>query len=170
MKTLTNLGRLAFLLIICTLLFNTSSAQNKKLSKKEKRLQELKSMIDLKNFQFVASSMHSFNGAGRNLDQGYGIKFTPDSLMSQLPFAGSAQMQLSLDNSKNELEFTSKNFEYSMLSGQTGGWQITIVPKDNPKIVQMVLTVDDEGEATLIVKNTLRDPVTFSGSVEANGK
>ena len=165
MKTLTNFGRLAFLLVICALLFNTASAQTKKLTKKEKRLQELKSLIESKNFHFEANYMRALGGGGRALDTGSGLTISPDGMVSQLPYAGVA-MQASLDT-KSVLDFTSKNYDYSMLSGDNGGWQITVVPKDYPAIVQMVLTIDDEGEATLAIKSTTRDPISFTGSIEA---
>jgi len=165
MKTWMNFAtKLALLLFVGTLLFNTTQAQ----TKKQKRLQALTSLIQSKNFQFEATYMRPMTGTGRTLEQGYGLRIAADSVTSQLPFVGNA-MTVARDDSR-ELEFTTRKFDYALLTGDTGGWQITITPKDHNGTVEMVLTIDDEGDATLVVKSSTHDPMTYSGSVEARGR
>jgi hypothetical protein len=75
-----------------------------------------------------------------------------------------------MDPTKNALDFTSTKFEYKVTTLKKGGWEITIVPKDNRDLQKMFMTVSVDGYATLRVTSTNRDPISFDGTIEAPKK
>jgi hypothetical protein len=170
MKTMMNFAtRLAFLLVVIFLVFNTASAQNKKKEREAKRIEEVKQLLTDRMYVFEATYMTPMRGASKSLTSDYDMSVTRDSLVSYLPYYGQAS-QAPMDPTKNALEFTSTRFEYSVKTLQKGGWEITIIPRDNRDLQKMFMTVSTDGYATLRVTSTYRDPISFDGTIEAPKK
>lgn len=170
MKTMMNFAaKPAFLLVVILLVFNTAWAQNKKKDREAKRTEEVKQLLNDRTYVFEATYMNPMRGGGKALTDSYDIHINRDSLISYLPYYGQAT-QAPMDPTKNALEFTSTKFEYSVTTLKKGGWEITIVPKDNRDLQKIFLTVSTDGYATLRVSSTYRDPISFDGTIEAPRK
>jgi hypothetical protein len=170
MKTMMNFAaRLALLLVVTSLVLNTASAQNKKKEREAKRIEEIKQLLTDRTYVFEATYMNPMRGGNKALTDSYDVRVIRDSLISYLPYYGQAY-QAPMDPTKNALDFTSTKFEYTVKTLQKGGWEITIVPKDNKDLQKMFMTVSTDGYATLHVTSTYRDPISFDGTIEAPKK
>jgi len=64
------------------------------------------------------------------------------------------------------MSFTTKNFDYTVTPQKKGGWEVTIKPKDrNSDIQQMVLSIGQNGYASLQVISSSRDAISYNGSI-----
>lgn len=170
MKTLSNFAaKTALLLVVAILMFDTASAQNKKKERQAKRTEEIKQLLNDRRYIFEATYMNPMRGGARALTSDYDMHIKGDTIISYLPYYGQAY-QAPMDPTKNALEFTSTKFVYSVNTLKKGGWEITIVPKDNRDVQKMFLTVSEDGYATLRITSTNRDPISFDGTIEAPKK
>jgi hypothetical protein len=87
-----------------------------------------------------------------------------DTLISYLPYFGRAQVA-PVDPTKNSLDFTSTDFEYTKTVNKKGGWDILIKPKDQRDVQQLSFRIFDNGSASLGVASANRDPITFQGYI-----
>lgn len=94
----------------------------------------------------------------------YSVKVTSDSVISNLPFFGRS-FTATPGSSESPLVFTSTKFDYTVTDRKKGGWDITIKPRDTDKIQQMMLTIFPNGNASMRVISTSRDPMSFQGVV-----
>ncbi|WP_448702330.1 DUF4251 domain-containing protein [Mucilaginibacter sp. AW1-3] len=170
MKTLINFAtKIAFLLVVTTLVFNTASAQDKKKERKAKRQAEVKQVIEDRRYVFEATYMNPMRGGGKALTSEYDMQVKGDSVISYLPYFGQSY-QAPMDPTKNALDFTSTKFTYTVSTPKKGGWEITIVPKDNKDLQKMYLSISEDGYATLRISSTNRDAISFDGTIEAPKK
>ena len=154
---------LAAFIMISFIFFSCSSTK-----KTEKMNPEIVgSMINAKNFTFVAERVNPFRGTSRNLTSSYDVKITRDTVNSFLPYFGRAY-QAPIDPSKGGITFTSLNFSYSVADKSKDEWDIYIEPRDISDVETMIFRIFGNGTATLNVQNTHRDPISFYGHVEKN--
>lgn len=170
MKTLMNFtARVALLFVFTVLVIGATSAQSKKKERQAKRAEEIKELLTDRKYVFEATYMNPMRGGGKALTSDYDMHVNRDSLVSYLPYYGQAY-QAPMDPTKNALEFTLTKFEYMVNTLKKGGWEITIIPKDNRELQKMYLTVSEDGYATLRITSTNRDPISFDGTIEAPKK
>ncbi len=142
-------------LFICLLLSEALSAQT------------TDQLVQDKRYTFSVQTIQSFRGQVRPEFQSsgyYTLRVTPDSVISYLPFFGRAYSP-SIGSTENGLEFSSVKFDYTVKDRKKGGWDILIIPRDVSKVQQLSLTVFPNGNASLQVMSTSRDPMSFQGSV-----
>ena len=87
-----------------------------------------------------------------------------DTLISQLPYFGRAY-SAPMDMKGGGIEFTSTDFAYTLEAKKKGRWSISIEPKDEKDVRQMILSVSENGYASLQVLSNNRDPINFNGIV-----
>jgi hypothetical protein len=75
-----------------------------------------------------------------------------------------------MDPSKGGIQFTSTNFSYSVTSNKKDSWIVNITPKDYQAVQQLTFTIFGNGNASLNVTSTSRDPISFSGRIRKNKK
>ncbi|WP_114789254.1 DUF4251 domain-containing protein [Niabella yanshanensis] len=170
MKNLTHIG----CLLILSILAFSSCASQKTVTATE---QDYAALINNRRFTFVARTViptedSRFNPRfmfpnGNNLYQltsGYDVKITPDSVTAYLPFFGRS-FTAPLDPTKGGIQFTSTDFDYKQ-SIKKKNYQITITPKDNRDIRNLLLTVTPSGYAYLQVLSMNKTPISFNGVIE----
>jgi hypothetical protein len=128
---------------------------------------DVSNLINSKNFTFIAERVNPFRGASRNLTSLYDVELKRDTLISFLPFFGRAY-QAPLDPSKGGINFKSTSFSYNITEKSGDEWDIYIEPKDNSDVQTMIFTIFGNGNATLNIQNTHRDPISFYGRIEKN--
>jgi hypothetical protein len=75
-----------------------------------------------------------------------------------------------MDPSKNAMDFTTKDFDYSTTPQKKGGWIVTIKPKDYKEVQQMTLNISSDGYASLQVISTNRQAISYNGVIVAPSK
>jgi hypothetical protein len=126
-------------------------------------LDQVKSILDSKNYIFKADELKPLRGTRIQLSGEYSLKVFKDTLIAYLPYFGRA-FSAPLDPSDAGIKFTSTDFTYSQEKHRKN-WDITFTPTDAKDVKQLILSVFDNGYATLQVNSIRRDPVTFSGYI-----
>jgi hypothetical protein len=132
--------------------------------------QPVKPLIDSQNYTFLAQVAQPLHGSIRHLTtDDYTLEVSRDKISSYLPYFGRAYVA-PMDPTQSVLEFTSSKFSYILTPRKKDGWTVSIKPKDNPDVQQILLTISSDGYSSLQVLFTSRDPITFSGMVLAPDK
>ena len=129
---------------------------------------DTKKLVESQNFVFKAQTAMPLSGRVRNLTSDYDLKISKEAVVSYLPYYGQAYVA-PMDPSKNGLDFTSKDFNYTVTTGKKEGWTVTIKPKDYKDVQQMTLTISSAGYATLQVISTNRQAISFNGIIVSRG-
>jgi hypothetical protein len=144
----------SLLLIMALGLGITAGAQSK----------NTKALVEDQNYTFKAQQALPLGGRTRILTSDYDLKVSKDKVVSYLPYFGQAY-QAPIDASKGPLDFTTKDFNYASVPGKKDGWTVTIKPKDNRDVQQLILTISSAGYASLQVISTYRQAITFTGVI-----
>ncbi|MFI5159834.1 MAG: DUF4251 domain-containing protein [Sphingobacteriales bacterium] len=167
MKTLK---KILILLLIVSAGLSAANAQTAKKDKRAAKAAAIKSDIESKRYTFIANEMIPQGGGSKQLDYGYDVRVTTDSVISFLPYFGRAYFDVPYNPTDGGIKFTSTNFDYKVAERKKGGWEITIKPKDVKNLTSMVLSVSSNGYASLTVTSFNRDFITFYGNLEERGR
>ena len=154
MKTFKYLFFLAFMMTAGSMIVNAQVKDEA----------ELKSMLDSKTFVFKARTVSPQGAPSRQLTSDYGVNFTGDKVIADLPYFGRAYSG-SAYGGEGGIKFTSSDFKYTMKENKKR-WSITIVPNDDNSVQRMNLDVSKGGYATLIVTSRNRSNISFYGVIE----
>src|SRR5882762_7771000 len=141
-------------------------AQSTKAEKQAEKTAAIKSLVDSQNYVFKAQSAMPMSGRTRQLTSDYDLKVTHSQVVSYLPYFGRAYTAPT-DPSQGGIQFTSKDFDYSVVARKKGGWDIQIKPKDYRDVQQLSLSISENGYATLQVTSTNRQAISFNGYITA---
>jgi hypothetical protein len=148
------------LVIICF----QSTAQTGSDQKKQDQVAQLKTIIDSKQFYFHAQSATSTGGRTFQLTSEYGLTLYNDSLSADLPYYGRAYVS-NYPGTDLSVQFTSNQFSYVSDSARKGGWDITIVPKNESKASKIIMSVGSSGYCTVQVISNSRQPISYYGTI-----
>ena len=128
----------------------------------------IKGLVEVKSYDFHATSATAMDGMVKNLTSEYLVKMTPDSIIGSLPYFGRANAP-TMDG--DGISFTTKVFSYDTRPTKKGGWEITIRPKDDAKrfVGQLYLSIRSNGLTTLRVMAPNKDPISFDGEITSPG-
>ncbi|MBS1665733.1 MAG: DUF4251 domain-containing protein, partial [Bacteroidetes bacterium] len=141
-----------------------SSTTQSPADKKAAQLAAVKDLVESQNYVFKAQTVMPMAGSTRQLTSDYSLKVTKENIVSYLPYFGRAYTA-PMDPSKGGIQFTSKDFDYTLTPGKKQGWTILIKPKDYRDVQQMTLSISSAGYATLQVTSTNRQPISFNGQI-----
>lgn len=130
---------------------------------------DIGNLIQSKNFVFRAQSVLPSRGSFRYLTSDYDLRIHTDTMISYLPYFGEAYVA-PIGQTRGPLDFTSTKFTYDVRPDKKGGWDITLSPKDNSDVQQMLLHVSSDGNASLSVNSINEQPISFNGVVTARRK
>lgn len=125
---------------------------------------DIESLIESRQFEFVAESANPMRGRTIFLSPGYTLTVQPDSLVSFLPYYGRAY-QANMDPSKAGIKFNSTDFEYVEKPRKKRRWEIEMRPKDVAHSPQVHLWVHDNGQASMRVTLIDRESIAFQGYI-----
>ncbi len=151
---------LPLLMLICLQSFSQSSAEQKK----QDQYNQLKSQIESRKFRFHALSATSMKGMTRQLTSDYFLKLNKDSLSVDLPYFGRS-FTTNYPPTDLSIEFKSTQFSYKSDTLKKGGWEITIVPKNESNASKMSLSITTSGYCTVRVSNNSREPISYYGTI-----
>ena len=168
MKMPQNLLKKTFFLFL--LVFISQSpllyAQTAKADKQAEKTAMIKNLVDSQRYVFKAQSAMPMSGRTRQLTSDYDLKVTHDQIVSYLPYFGRAYTA-PIDPSQGGIQFTSKDFDYTVAPRKKGGWDVQIKPKDYRDVQQLSLNITETGYATLQVTSTSRQAISFNGYITA---
>jgi hypothetical protein len=153
------------LLPFLILLFIDSVAQNGTDQKKLDKHAQLKSMIDSKHFQFHALSATSMKGKTVQLTSEYSLKLNKDSLNVDLPYYGRSYTA-DYPGTDVSVRFKSNQFTYSSDSTKKGGWEITIIPKNESRANKIYMAVTSSGYCTVNINSNTRQSISYYGYIK----
>ena len=149
-------------MLLMMLFFNNLYAQNKESDKQ----QAVRKMIIEKNFVFKAQTVQpTAPTVSRQLTSDYDVKVSADTIITFLPYFGRT-FTAPLDPTKGGIQFTSTKFEYATSERKKGGWEITIKPQDTQDARLLLMTVSENGYASLQVLSNNRQPISFNGYID----
>jgi uncharacterized protein DUF4251 len=132
--------------------------------------QSVQPLIDSQSFVFSAQTVQPLRSGARPINTGnYSLRVTRDSIVCALPYFGNSN-SANLDLAQNILNFRSIKFKYSVTPRKKDSWKVSIKPRDNPYVDQLVLIVGSDGFTTLNIDLTGYDSISFNGAVVAPGK
>jgi hypothetical protein len=153
------------LLPFLILLFIGGAAQNGTDQKNQDKHAQLKGMIDSKYFQFHALSATSMKGKTVQLSSEYSLKLNKDSLKVDLPYYGRSYTA-DYPGTDVSVQFNSNQFTYSSDSTKKGGWEITIIPKNEPKANKIYMSITSSGYCNLSISSNTRQSISFYGYIK----
>jgi hypothetical protein len=167
MKVLASVFKIAFgLSLALFVLADTPRAQPASPPQNSKAA-AMKNLIDSGVYVFRAQSVMPMTGRVRQLTtDDYTLKITKEKITSDLPYFGQAYTA-PMDPTKAGIQFTSKDFSYTMTPRKKGGWDVLIKPKDYKDVQQMTMTISSAGYASLQVISNSRQAISFNGIVAA---
>jgi len=136
-------------------------------NKKQLKAAEIKSLVDSKNFTFMAQYADPLGGGHRYLTSDYDVVIKPDSVNSYLPYFGRVTFDPPIYPTQDGIMFKSTKFGYQTTVKKNGMYLITITPTDAKYIQKLYLTVSPNGYASLQVTITNRDAISYDGFVTA---
>ncbi|HEY0433290.1 MAG TPA: DUF4251 domain-containing protein [Chitinophagaceae bacterium] len=126
----------------------------------------IENAITGKSYVFHAQTAIPQAGGARHLTTDYTLKVEKNVLISDLPFFGRAY-SIPYGGGNGGFNFTSQQFDYTVAPRKKGGWQIDIKPHDVQDFREFILTVSSNGYATLQANSNNRQPISFTGVVNA---
>lgn len=136
-------------------------------------------MVENQAYTFMANSVFPTEDArynprlmfpnGSNLYQlnaGYDLKITRDSVIAYLPYFGRS-FTAPINPSEGGIKFTSTDFSYRKYI-RKNNYEIEITPKDNREVRNLYMTISPNGYASLRISLLNKTPISFNGEVEAN--
>jgi hypothetical protein len=118
-----------------------------------------------KRFTISVQSMSPRRGGFRHLTSLYTFSVTPDTVVTDLPYAGRAY-QASMGTSDTGIKFLSRDFEYEAKPGKKGAWEIALKPKDVKNYPLLNLTIQSSGSASIRISPVDREFISYTGTLK----
>lgn len=134
-------------------------------AEKEMKALRMKEKVESFDFTFNATAAYPMSFSPVNLTSSYDLKVSKDTFQAYLPYFGRAYVA-PMDPSKGGIQFTSTDFDYSVVEGKRhGNWKVTIKTLDTYRSMSLYLDIWDNGSAQLIVNDPDRQNITFQGYI-----
>jgi len=132
---------------------------------KEDQSAKTKALIDSKTYVFKAQSAQPMGASARQLRSDYDLRVAPDKVICYLPYMGTANASAAY-STENGLDFTSTDFDYTVVDRAKGGWDITIKPRGVTEPRALQLTVYTNGSAYLTAFGNNKSNISFNGYIQ----
>jgi hypothetical protein len=125
---------------------------------------ETSTLVNSQHYTFYANNAMPMGGRNHILTSSYDMEVKKDLINCYLPYYGRSYTAPA-DPTQGPLNFTSKDFTYSITAAKKGGWDIALKPTDKEDIQTMNLHISSSGNASLQVTFLSRTAITFSGYI-----
>lgn len=127
----------------------------------------VKTLVESQNYIFQAQTALPMRGPSRQLTTDYDMRIAKDKVVSSLPYFGRAYVA-PMDPTQGGMDFTSRQFDYTVTPGKKGGWEVVIKPKDlKDDVKQLYLSISQDGYASLHVLSQNNDAISYNGVIVA---
>jgi hypothetical protein len=158
------------IVLIFVLTMNVSSQETQKKSKKElkaekkeQQMQEIKALVESKNFVFDARNANPMGARSINLTTDYDVKITNDSIYSYLPYFGVSHSAV-YGGTESPMIF-SKPFESITTEEVKNGYLIKVAVKNGSDRLDFSFNISVTGSTSLSVSSMNRQAISYFGEV-----
>jgi hypothetical protein len=164
-------ARVTILVLILSIVMTTGFSQDKTRSelKEERKLEkqkQIETMVNSKNFVFVAQTAmpSGMEAVNLSLNQNY-IKFQPDQIDSYMPFFGRAYSGVGYGTDSG-LHFKGIPNKFAVEKKEKF-FQVDLVVKGESDTFSLSLSVGFEGSASLSISSNNRSTISYQGEISA---
>jgi hypothetical protein len=133
-------------------------------SKNSAHTGKMRTIVESKNFIFRPDAILPSPATAQRLDLATGrfsVTVSNGTLSADLPFIGES-VASTVGRDEQNIKFTTTDFSFDT-NPKSNHWDITIRPKNQQQVSDLVFNVSDNGTATLRVNSNTRQAVSFSG-------
>lgn len=124
----------------------------------------IEQLLDSKNFEFIANTVYPSGGPSKNLvGSEYSITFTPEMVISNLPFYGRAHSGIAMAQDTG-MRFKGKP-EMLGVEKNAKGFEIISKVQDENDNFSISMSVSKSGYATLTIRSNNRGSISYHGEV-----
>ncbi len=157
--------RILFAFVFCFLIGNVS-VQVKDIkshtNKESLESSKIEALLHSKTFEFVANSVYPTSGPRKKLSSSiYTVSFTPEMIISNLPFYGRAYSGAAMNPDKG-MGFEGKPENFHIEKKKNYRVNLVVSDGDNYKLS---LSVNNSGHATLIISSGDRGTISYRGEI-----
>jgi hypothetical protein len=163
------------LVLIFLLAMNVNAQESQKKSKKElkaekkaQQAEEIKALVESKNFVFNARNANPMNGRNKTLTSDYDVKVTRDSIYSYLPYYGVSHSAV-YGGTESPMIF-SQPFESITTENLKKGYLVKVVVKNNSDRLDFSFNISLSGSTSLTVSSMNRQTISYYGDVVKSGE
>lgn len=160
MKKLYLMTFVAMLLVSC----GTPRTAEEKVVLRQRTAQQVEQALNDRHYTITVDYMQPAVGPSRRLDFGYSLTVKGDTLHSYLPYFGRAY-NIPYGGGKG-LNFVAQIVGYTEREVKRGLKEIVIDTDNKEDQLQYVLSVFDNGSASIMVYARQRDRIGFTGNME----
>jgi hypothetical protein len=144
-------------------IFGSAAAQEKT----EKSNSSIETLLNSKNFEFIANTAIPLTGATRDLvGSDYSITFTPEMVISNMPFYGRAYSGMAYGRDKG-MRFKGKPENFNITNSDKG-YEITVTVKGESDTYVISISAGNSSFATLSISSDDRGTITYQGEIVKN--
>lgn len=148
-----------FLLLFLFFASATAAAQNS----------AMEDLLNSKTFTFFPDKVMSSGFSGDQfVQEGYVVRFFPDSVYSSMPYYGSCHSGITSQNNR-VMRFQEKIKTFSVEKDRHG-FVVKTKVRTRSNSYSLTLSVAESGYATLVVTSRNCEPITYSGEVGTEKK
>lgn len=151
-------------------IFSANAQETEKKSKKElkaekkaKQIEEVKAIIESKNFVFDARNANPMKGRSVTLTSEYDVKVTNDSIFSYLPYFGVAY-SASYGGTDSPMIFDVP-FETCTQEKVKNGYMVKVEAKNDNDRLTFTFHISETGTTTLSVSSINRQSISYYGEI-----
>ncbi len=133
------------------------------------KINPLKDLIESKRYRFHPLSANTSKGRTIQITSEYFLIVHQDSLQVDLPYFGQSYTA-EYGGGDQGFQFKSLDFSYTSDTTKKGGWEITIVPKNESKANKIFISVGSGGYGTVNVLSNSRQSISYYGTIEPINK
>ena len=135
--------------------------------KTEKAKSSIETLLNSKNFEFIANTAIPLSGPTRDLvGSNYSITFTPEKVISYMPFYGRAYSGMAYGRDKG-MRFEGKPEDF-IITNTGKGYEINAnVKGENDTYIISIIT-GNSGFATLSISSNDRGTISYQGEIVDN--
>jgi len=160
-----------FAALLCFII-GSVSAQEKDLkantSQEINKASNIANLLNSQTFEFIANTAFPTSGSPKNLvGSGYSVTFSPEEIVSNLPFYGRAYSGMALSRDKG-MRFKGKPENFTIVNNKE--YQVNTIVNDEGNTYEIALSVSESGFASLSISSNDRGVISYQGEVLLSSK
>jgi len=158
-----SLSKLFLVLVLAIYGSNTVRAQASLKDDEARKAEEVKNLVNSGRYTFEVTKQVSQKGNSSVRSNG-DLDVSKDTLIVYLSEAGKSP-GAPVDAASPGITFT--RFDYNMVAGKNGGWDVSIIPKGTNanKIKKITMDISQRGYTTLTITRTDQKKIEFYGYI-----
>ncbi|SRX76181.1 DUF4251 domain-containing protein [Aequorivita antarctica] len=133
-------------------------------SQETENTSNIENLLNSKTFEFVANTAFPISGTPKNLvGSGYSVTFSPEKIVSNLPFYGRAYGGMALGRDKG-MRFQGKPKNFTIEKNKE--YKVNTTVNDEGNTYLIALSVNDSGYASLTISSNDRGTISYQGEVK----